>query len=535
MAKKSGKSSVEKSKPVELELRLAGDPETLHAVFKSPPLTPASEQNDDVSELESRYFDTPDLDLRAKGLAYRVRANGKGFKQTLKAGDEAKAAVLKRGEWETPLEDAEPKPAILPKRAREQMPKAAFEDGLEQAFATRVKRLTREVTFGDNGRIEAALDLGEIETGTGDLPIAEIELELLEGEPVALYDLALELQKIGPLRLETRSKSARAFDQLTERPPSWHRGDAAHLSAGDSVDDAMAAVFQSCFDQWLANQAAAIDGRDPEGVHQLRVALRRLRSALSVFKKLIPADQLLWLQADARRAISALGPARDWDVFQSDLLAPVLAARPADLGLKALSSRARTRCRTGYRQARKHLESADYTCSALRFGQWLEQRAWRQEGGAKQGQLLARPITDFAGKLLKKRRHQALAKGKNFDDLPTAERHELRIAMKKLRYSVEFFRPLYEKVAVKPFLDRVKALQDDLGLLNDVAVAEGLLTDLMARPGKRDIGGAAGLVIGWHARGVGSAEPALRRDWKAFAEAYPFWREELEARKKAPH
>ncbi len=532
---KLGKSLVEKSEPVELELRLAGDPEILHAVFASSSLAPESGQDDDVSELESRYFDTPDLDLRAKGLAYRVRANGKGYKQTLKAGDEAKAAVLKRGEWETPLNDGDPKPEALPKRARQRMPKAAFEEGLDQAFVTRVKRRSRKIVVGDAGRIEAALDLGEIETGAGDLPIAEIELELLEGQPATLYDLALELQKIGPLRLETRSKSARAFDQLTERPPSWHRGNATLLSAGNSVDDAMAAIFQSCFDQWLANQAAAIDGRDPEGVHQMRVALRRLRSALSVFRKLIPEEQVLWLQADARRAISALGPARDWDVFQSDLLAPVLAARPEDTGLKALRSRARARCRSGYRQARKHLESAEYTHFALRFGQWLEQRAWRQDGDVKQSRLLARPIAGFAGKLLEKRHLQALAKGKCFNQLETAERHKLRIAMKKLRYSVEFFRPLYEKSAVKPFIGRVKALQDDLGLLNDVAVAEGLLTDLMARPGKRDIGGAAGLVIGWHARGVAAAEPELRRDWKGFAAANPFWRQDLEALRKTPH
>ena len=535
MVRKSEKSLVENAKQVELELRLVGDPEILNAVFLSPSLAPVPGQEDNVSELESRYFDTPDLALRAKGLAYRVRANGKGYKQTLKAGDEAKAAILNRGEWETPLDDAQPRPDALPKRARERMPKAAFDTDLEQTFATRVKRRSRKISIGDVGRIEAALDLGEIDTAAGGLPIAEIELELLEGQPVALYELALELQEVGPLRLETRSKSTRAFDQLAERPPSWHRGDAPLLSARDSVDDAMTAIFQSCFDQWLANQAAAIDGRDPEGVHQMRVALRRLRSALSVFRKLIPDDQLSWLQADAKKAISALGPARDWDVFQSDLLAPVLAARPADVGLKALSSRARARCRAGYRLARKHLESADYTRFALRFGRWLEQRAWRDDEALRQRELLARPIVDFAGKLMKKRHRQALAKGKHFDDLATAERHQLRIAMKKLRYSVEFFRPLYGKAAVKPFLDRVKALQDDLGLLNDVAVAEGLLTDLMARPGKRDVGGAAGLVIGWHARGVASAEPALRRDWKAFTAAFPFWRQEFEASKKAPH
>ncbi|MEL6961160.1 MAG: CYTH and CHAD domain-containing protein [Pseudomonadota bacterium] len=526
---------MEKPEPVELELRLTGDPETLNAIFTSSSLTQATVEGEEVTDLESRYYDTPELDLRAKGIAYRVRANGKGFKQTLKSGDEANAAVLKRGEWETSLEDEQPKLEALPKHARDQIPKAAFKAGLEQAFATRVRRRTRTIALAGPGRIEAALDLGEIETGAGGLPIAEIELELLDGQPAALYELALELQKIGPLRLETRSKSTRAFERLTQTPPPWHRGNAPSLRVEDSVENAMAAIFQSCFDQWVANQAAAIDGRDPEGVHQMRVALRRLRSALSVFRKLIPEDQYVWLNADARRAISALGPARDWDVFQNELLAPVVIARPGDAGLKALGRRARARCQGGYRQARKHLESADYTGFVLRFGHWLEQSAWRHASSAKRAQVLAKPIAGFAGKLLEKRHRQALTKGKNFNELETAKRHELRIAMKKLRYSVEFFKPLYEKSSVKPFLNRVKALQDDLGLLNDVAVAEGLLEDLMARPGKRDIGGAAGVVIGWHARGVAAAEPKLRKDWQGFASAFPFWRQDLEARKKVPH
>lgn len=526
MGKGREKSEAGRQGPAETELRLVGEPEVLKRIFASPYLASMPGAEEKLSDLESRYFDTPDLDLRARGLAYRVRANGEGYRQTLKAGDDLKAAVLKRGEWETPLKDDQPRPEALPKGAREQLPKSAFKDGLQETFATRMSRRARKVSISDIGRIEAALDLGEIDTGVGSLPIAEIEFELLEGQPEALYGLALELQKVGPLRLETRSKSTRAFDQLSNKPPSWHRGTTPPLRAEDSIDDAMAAIFESCFSQWLSNQAAAIDGRDPEGVHQMRVALRRLRSALSVFRKLIPADQLTWLQADAKRAIGALGPARDWDVFQADLLAPLIQARPADAGLQALSARAKARCRAGYRQARKHLEGTDYTCFALRFGQWLEQRAWRRGDDAERIELLARPIADFAGKLLAKRHRQALAKGRRFARLSVEQRHELRIALKKLRYSIEFFRPLFDKSAVKPFLDRVKALQEDLGLLNDVAVAEGLLHDLLARPGKQDIREAAGLVIGWHARGVASAEPKLRRDWKAFAAASPFWHQD---------
>jgi len=523
MGKSRAKAAAEVQEPVEAELRLAGDPEILEAVFASPLLSLEPGAEEKVSDLDNRYFDTSDLGLRARGLAFRVRANGEGYKQTLKAGDDANAAVLKRGEWETPLKDDRPRPEALPKGAREHLPKVAFKEGLQETFATRMRRRARNVAIAGAGRIEAALDLGEIETGEGALPIAEIELELLEGQPEALYHLALKLQEVGPLRLETRSKSTRAFDRLTNRPPSSHRASNPLLSRAHSVDEAMALIFESCFAQWLANQAAAIDGRDPEGVHQMRVALRRLRSALSVFRKLIPADQRVWLEVGAKQAIGALGPARDWDVFQSDLLAPVIETRPEDAGLKALRMRVRARSKAGYRRARRHLESADYTRFVLRFGEWLERRAWHRRDDTGHRTHSSQPIADFAGRLLEKHHKKALAKGRRFAGLPVEQRHELRIALKKLRYSAAFFKPLFQKSLFKPFHKRVKALQDDLGLLNDVAVAETLLADLLAHPGKQDIKAASGLVIGWHAHAVAAIEPDLRRDWKAFASVPRFW------------
>ena len=524
MAKERGKAATDTPEPIEAELRLAGDPEVLKTIFASSLLSLEPDAEEKISNLDSRYFDTPALDLRARGLAFRVRANGEGYKQTLKAGDDANAVLLKRGEWETALDDAHPRPDALPKGGRQHLPKAAFKGGLQETFATRMRRRARKVTIAGGGKIEAALDLGEISIGKTAMPIAEIELELLEGRPDTLYHLALELQKIGSLRLETRSKSTRAFDHLADKPPRWHTAANPPLDPADSVDQAMVAIFESCFSQWLANQAAAIDGRDPEGVHQLRVALRRLRSALAIFKKLIPDDELTWLKADARQAIGALGPARDWDVFQAELLAPVIEARLGDAGLIALRTRARARGRAGYRRARRHLEGPDYTRFVLRFGEWLERRAWRQEGESERNKRLDRPIADFAGKLLEKRHKTVLDKGRHFANLTVDKRHELRIALKKFRYSMGFVKPLFEKARIKPFHVKAKALQDDLGLLNDVAIAQTLLADLLARPGKQDIRAAAGVVIGWHAHAVAAIEPDIRRDWKAFVTAQPFWR-----------
>src|SRR3546814_10017263 len=117
-----------------------------------------------------------------------------------------------------------------------------------------------------------------------------------------------------------------------------------------TADDALAAVLGACLRHWSANEAAAIDGSDPEGVHQMRVGLRRFRSALTVFGDLLPAAQLAWLQEEAKWALNALGSARDWDVFLADLLAPLEAARPGDADLAALRGAARDRQAQAYRQ-----------------------------------------------------------------------------------------------------------------------------------------------------------------------------------------
>ncbi|MGI9509314.1 MAG: CHAD domain-containing protein [Geminicoccaceae bacterium] len=526
MGKEKDQRTIEASQSVERELRLAGDRDVLEAAFDALPLTTQSGDDGKTVDLDNHYFDTRDHLLCKKGLAFRVRHGNKGIRQTLKAGDDAQNTLLSRGEWETALDGDRPSLEALPGRARKLIPEGVKEGDLETVFKTTFQRRTRRLTVdqaGEPAMIEASIDLGTIDAGTNQLPIAEIELELLEGAPATLYQLALELQEIAPLRLETRSKSNRAFDSITGKSPAWSRATAPALTRASNVDQAMAAIFKGCFDQWVANQAAAIDGKDIEGVHQMRVGLRRLRSALSIFKQLIPKGQRVWLKPGAREVAKYLGPARDWDVFLDDLLMPVIRARPDDLELRALRTRAKTQRAACYRAMRRQLAEKPYNQILLRFGQWLEQQGWRNERSKKQAARGAMPITDFAAAVLDARLDAALTLGEGFADRPVEERHELRIALKKLRYAVEFFTPLFDKKHVKPFVASLKALQNDLGHLNDVVVAQELLDSIICRPGKTDIRRPAGLVIGWHERGVFDLEPCLVRDWSGFTKHRPFW------------
>ena len=146
---------------------------------------------------------------------------------------------------------------------------------------------------GRSSLIEAALDLGAIEANGATLPIAEIELELLEGSPEALYALALELDALAPLQLETRSKSARGYALAAGAAAGLAQGGAARRSSRGRHGrrERIRPILRDCLQHWCANEAAALDGRDPEGVHQMRVALRRLRSAFSVFGRLIEPER----------------------------------------------------------------------------------------------------------------------------------------------------------------------------------------------------------------------------------------------------
>ncbi len=511
----------------EIELKLRGAPDALKALFEGAVVEGRAIGRGSSKRLENVYYDTADRRLRAKGLAFRVRKDGRKYQQTLKSND-AGGLVAYRGEWQTPLASAEPDLTLLPIEASEVLGGLVTGDELCSLFATKVRRQSRRLTTGNHGAaglVEVALDLGAIEAGGRRQPIAEIELELIEGSPAALYDLALDLDAHTPLQIETRSKSVRGYALAGDEPPTWHKAPALALKPRATVDDAMQTILRACLHHWCINEAAALDGRDPEGVHQMRVALRRLRSAGSVFGRLIAPERRSWLADGAKRIIGALGPARDWDVFLNESLAPLSAARPQDPNLVELRRAAEVERQQGYQGARAAIGAHDYTRFLLELGRWIEAGGWREQATERGAAWFGRPIVDFADHLLRKRYRKALELGEGFAGLPPAERHRLRIALKKLRYTTEFFQELYGKKRTGSYLAALKELQDTLGHLNDVSVAETLTGGLIGRAGAAPgaLALSSGMVLGWLARGVAEVEPATRGAWKRFVERKPFW------------
>jgi triphosphatase len=257
----------------------------------------------------------------------------------------------------------------------------------------------------------------------------------------------------------------------------------------------------------------------------MRVALRRLRSALSSFRHLIIAERRAWLSDGAKRILGGLGPARDWDVFLTESLAPALAARPDDSSLATLRAAAGAAQVDAYAAVRAAIADASYTRFLLQLGRWIEAGGWREDATRKGAAWLDRPIEAFADRLLARRHRKVLKRGRDFAGLTPAERHRLRIALKKLRYATEFFQTLYPGKRTHSYIAALKHLQDTLGHLNDGAVAERLVSGLSERGGERRgaLALGSGLVLGWLARGGADAEPGVRQAWQAFTAREPFW------------
>jgi CHAD domain-containing protein len=152
---------------------------------------------------------------------------------------------------------------------------------------------------------------------------------------------------------------------------------------------------------------------------------------------------------------------------------------------------------------------------------------------ADEGKGLDRRLLELASAALTRAHGRLLKRGRGFEELSKPERHEVRIALKRLRYALDFFSDIFEDERKKKFVKKLTRLQDDLGRMNDVAVAETMLARLVGVDGDGvNSGGvaasgqlafAAGGVLGWHRRRAAEMDVRLIKDWKSFVKAKPFW------------
>jgi triphosphatase len=502
----------------EIELKLAMAPEALRRLARHPLLRPlAGGRRARRQTLVAIYYDTPDRRLAAAGMALRVRGDGRRFVQTLKAPAPDPASGLQRL---VELEATVPGEALDLSRITEPAIAALLAEPevgprLAPVFATRIERRLLPLRFLDSD-IELAMDAGEVRAGALAEPISEAEFELKSGRPERLWQLALALSETLDLRLETRSKAARGHALAAGSVPGPALAARLALPAEATAGQACLAVLRNGLDQLVANERAVLSGTpDPEGIHQLRVAVRRLRAALALFRPILAPAVTEWLAAELNWLQGALGPARDWDVFVLDTLDPLAQRLPGESGLRGLEARAAAERRAARAAAEAALGDRRYVRLLLQLELWLEDGSWRLP--AEPGALVApadEPAEVFARAALARRARQVLKRGRRRDEADEDSLHALRIAGKKLRYALEFFRALLPKAEAKAALEALRQLQDCLGSLNDAAVGRRLLAEAGAAGHRPDEARALGIVVGWQTGRIDADLHHLRRAWK---------------------
>ena len=454
----------------------------------------------------------------------RVRERDGRFIQTVKSKNPTGADGLRRGEWEDAVAGAAPDPRA-PVTGRFLDPAIAGQ--LAPLFRTEIARRTVELVPARRTRIEAAIDRGRVCTPSRTVtePISEVELELKNGPATALYDVALDLLAVAPVRLERRSKAERGYRLAAAEtvPPTAIHAGAVELDAAASGDAALRRIGLACLDQLLRNEPAVVAGI-AEGLHQMRVAVRRLRAILSAFGTMLPTGQRRWASEELRWLADALGAARNLDVFETALLAPARRALTADADFAMLEAAVERRRNIAYAKAVNAIRTRRYTRLLLRLLRWFEGCGWRDGSAA----VMQQPVAAVAAGVLDRRRQVAKRRSKGFAEQSPRQRHELRIALKKLRYATELLASLYDAKAADGFIKRLKRLQDDLGDANDVRVGRDIVKQLAkvadaAGSDAAAIANAGKRVLDWHQTRLAKRESRLRGHVDRLFDAEPFW------------
>ena len=446
------------------------------------------------AQLLARYFDTPDLLLREKKLGLRVRKERDQWIQTIKSTGVVKGAVHLRHERNVQVESQDLDLTKLPVKGRlgKIFDPASVRTQLKPIITTNVQRQIGRWSPNDETIVEVAIDVGDVTAKDQSRPIHEVELELLRGQPAALYQLAVQLSQSVKLTIQTLNKAELGFSLLLPIQAEPVFADLPTLNTSMSAEDGFVRIMEGCLSHFHANYLGVLRG-DQEAVHQMRVGLRRMKSCIQVYKKLIPIELTEHIRDTTSWLNEELGPIRDWDVFLSSLTA-VQNHFPHRKGLKRVVTLGAGLRSIHHVQLDERLQSQRYHQWVLQLGDWIYNRRWNEDLRRKQRMRVLQPIEDYADQVLKQANKKLVIAGDNFDSLPSDAKHALRIRVKQFRYALQFFRDLYGKKTVQKLSQFLGELQDDLGQLNDLNATGKLLNEI----GMSQTNPVRALLEGWY-------------------------------------
>ncbi len=514
----------------EIELKLAIDPVQAARLGRLPLVRNSTAGRPVRRKLHSVYYDTPERDLLRSGAALRLRRDGPRWVQTLKSGGGVEAGLHRRNE----IESRVPAQLLDYRALAESGHGEVFADPARRArlvpvFVTDFVRTIRHVEPTPGTRIEIAFDQGSITSGDATAPISELELELKSGLAEGILDFAAALVQQAPaLRLEARTKAERGYALAEHKPDAPVKAIPPALTPALTPAQALRAIVFGCVAQIQANEAGVIAGQDVEYLHQARVGMRRLRSALTVFRPGFPRAAFAEVVGELRWLDGTLGPARDWDVFDTETLPRIALAFAHHPGLQALAAHARQLRVQANRSAAEALGSARYTLLLLRMLGVFHRQPWARVADEAASAARAQSLEAFARDVLSRRHRKVTRTGRRLVNADSqhesdhAELHRLRIEIKKLRYAAEFFSSLYER-KVKAYTSALAGLQELLGGLNDAATVERLCAALRTAVDTGAGEEAIGIIRGWAAASARTHLEQLPQAWKRFRDVDVFW------------
>lgn len=478
----------------EIELKLRIDPKDVRRLLAHPLL---ADRNCSKQRLLNTYYDTPELALRARRIAMRFRKKGWDWLLTVKSAEPASGGLALRNEWETAAVpgvfdfshvDASDLQAFL-EQARDQ---------LEPVFTTDFRRQAWLIECGAS-RIEMALDRGQIVARERREAICEVELELVSGHVEDVFALTRQLQSDINLHPAIASKAERGYRLFLNEPRQAFRAKPLPIHARQTPVEAFRTIALGCLEHFQRNEEGLLAGGEAEFIHQARVALRRLRSAIKLFAPALPADFVAAYGRSWQTLASALGDARNWDVFLEQTLPPIQLAFPHNHDIRRLRNEAKRRVKSARHAIRHLLAVAEYPRLMIEF----------TAAAYALTDTVNVPLKRFASERIAAHTRSARKMAEQYERLDAAQRHVMRLRFKKLRYAMEFMSPLLPASGMKTYLKTLNELQETLGLINDQVTAEMLIHEGL---GHKSASAAHGWVAGRHELLIRQV-PELLRAW----------------------
>jgi triphosphatase len=505
----------------EIELKLEFDPADAARLASHPALRAGPARHEE-HQLISTYFDTPNGALHKAGVYLRVRENGTNIVQTIKTA-KSKTELIERLEWEREIASRNPDLNGVQDTPLKPLLTEGVRASLRPMFETQIRRHVSRI-LRDGSEIEAAIDQGEIATRTGMQAISELELELKRGETKELFRLARILGQTVPLRLEVKTRAERGYALLEGGNLKIEKATEIDIPPRMPAGEAFRAIARNCLRQIIANEPVMCAGR-AEGLHQMRIGLRRLRAAIAIFADVVGDEDQKKIKSELNWITRELGPARDLDVFAADVLEPLRASHPSDGGLALTHRNFEAKRKEAYVRAAGSVRSDRFRTAVLDFVAWVETGDWGSAGGEHRKALRARAVAEHAKAELSKLRKRIKRKGSDLGHLSVKQRHKLRIHAKRLRYATEFFAGTFVGEASarrrQESLAALKDVQDALGGLNDLATHHTLIADCLA------VDTEEGAPTRVRLAAPDTEETLLRKAERAFARlaaTKPFWK-----------